>query len=300
MLTFSVATAKPYNFAQMAARLKKYEKSTYQERDGQLWRTVRLNGIPLLLAVRFDEPAHRLCVTVFGHTDDSVVCDLKNTIARMFSTDVDLSNFYRHVAGDGRIAPLTKRFAGLRIVREPDLFECLVKTIISQQLNMAFAGTLVRRFVKLAGDVLAVNGENWPVFPTPEQVAHLKYEQLQALQFNRRKAEYIIDIARKIVDGSLDLERLWHLTDEEVLDELTKLRGIGRWTVECLLLFGLGRADLLPAADIGLRNAVRRVYGLAHQPREAEVREIGRVWSPWSSYVTFYVWEALSVNTVSS
>lgn len=293
MVTFAVATTKPYNFAQMAVRLKKYEKSTYRERDGHVWRTVRLNGTPILLGVTFDEPTHRLHVKVFGLADDSVACEVKQMIRHMFSTDVDVTQFYRHVAEDERLASLTERLAGLRIVREPDLFECLVKTIISQQLNMAFAGTLVHRFMQLAGDVLTVNGEHWPVFPTPEQVARLKYEQLQALQFNRRKAEYIIDLARKIADGAFDLSRLWHRTDEEVMAELTELRGIGRWTAECLLLFGLGRADLLPAADIGLRNAVRRVYGWTHQPRERDVRAIGKAWSPWRSYVTFYLWETL-------
>ncbi len=78
------------------------------------------------------------------------------------------------------------------------------------------------------------------------------------------------------------------------METLLPLRGIGRWTVECLLLFGMGRPDLLPAADIGLRRAVQRVYGLPERPGEEEVRRIGEAWAPWRSYATFYLWDAIT------
>lgn len=256
-------------------------------------RTVRLNQTPFLIGVTNDVAHNRLQVTVIGDPTDEQLTEAQRLVRHMFSTDVDLSGFYRHVAGDEYLTPLIEQLAGTRMVREPDLFESFVKTIISQQLNLAFAGTLTSRLIALAGDKLDINGETWHVFPTAEQVAQLEYEQLRELQFNRRKAEYIIDLARKIVDGELDLERLWEMSDEEIMEELIRLRGVGRWTVECLLLFGLGRPNLLPAADIGLRNAVRNVYGLETQPTETEVREIGASWSPWSSYATFYLWETI-------
>lgn len=293
MDTLTIDVKPPFHFKQMAARLLKYEKSTYAERNGALVRTVRVHGMPVLIGMTYDELKHQLQVTLSETCSSERQRELERLVRHMFSVDVDLSDFYRHVAKDSYLAPITKQFAGTRLVREPDLFESFVKTIIGQQLNMAFAGALTKRFVALSGDRLNIDGETWFVFPTPEQVADLDYEQLQALQFSRRKAEYIIDLARLVVNGGLDLNRLWNMSDEEVMQQLIRIRGVGKWTVECLMLFGMGRPNLLPAADIGLRNAVQKVYGLKTQPTEAEVREIGAAWSPWCSYATFYLWEYL-------
>lgn len=294
MTAFTIQTTAPYDFPKMAARLLALEKSTYRSDGKCLLRTVRLAGKPHLLKIGVADACREcLSVEICGEVTAAVKDEGERLLRHMFSTDVDLSGFYQHVADDVHLEPIIHRLTGLRMVREPDLFESFAKTIISQQVNMAFAGTLTTRLIERAGDLLAIDGEQWPVFPTPEQVANLTYDDLRARQFSQRKAEYVIDLARLIVNGELQLERLWHLSDEEVMSELTRLRGVGRWTVECLLLFGMGRPNLLPAADIGLRNAVRRAYGLDHQPTEAEVREIGAPWSPWSSYVTFYLWESL-------
>jgi DNA-3-methyladenine glycosylase II len=171
----------------------------------------------------------------------------------------------------------------------------MIRTIIGQQLNLAFAATLTRRLVQLASpEPLVHEGRTFLFFPSPEEVARLSYESLCELQFSRRKAEYVIDFAREIVEGNLDLERLEAMSNEEIISQLVRLRGIGRWTVECFLLFGLGRTDLLPAADIGLRNGLKRWFGLDSQPTEEEVRRWGASWSPWSSYVTYYLWESLN------
>lgn len=286
---------EPFHFQQMAKRVLTREKSSYRERNGELVRTIRLQNQPFLIGIRYDDTRKHLLVNLMGNPSAAQVEEAARLVCHMFSTDVDLTDFYRHVSDDRYLAPLIEQLKGTRMVREPDLFESFVKTIIGQQVNVTFAGTLTNRLIALAGDTVAVDGEEWPVFPTPEQVARLEYEQLQQLQFNRRKAEYIIDLARLIVSGELDLDRLWDMPDEAVIDELIRIRGVGRWTAECLLLFGLGRPNLLPAADIGLRNAVRKVYGLAAQPSEKEVREIGAAWSPWSSYATLYLWESLGL-----
>lgn len=96
----------------------------------------------------------------------------------------------------------------------------------------------------------------------------------------------------------VDFTRLENMDNDKIIENLTKLSGNGRWTVECFLLFGLGRADLLPAADIGLRNAVKKQYGLPEQPEEQKVRKIGEAWSPWRSYATFYMWESLNEQII--
>ncbi|BCU82971.1 hypothetical protein JIR001_27540 [Polycladomyces abyssicola] len=284
----------PYSFEATVRRLVSFEKSSYRLHSGRLVRAIEAGGRPYAVEIGWQTEPRSLTVYVHGNPPKAEQERLEAKLRRMFSVDVDLTPFYRQAEADPYLGPVVAKRKGLHLVLDASLYECLIKTIISQQLNLAFAAKLIERLVDLAGERVPFKGESLPVFPSPERVAALDYEQLQALQFNRRKAEYIIDISRRVASGTLDLETLWRMEDEAVMECLLPLRGVGRWTVECLLLFGLGRPDLLPAADIGLRNAVRHVYGLAHQPGEEEIRKIGRDWSPWRSYATFYLWDALS------
>lgn len=284
----------PYSFDATVRRLVSFEKSSYRLRNGSLVRAIEAGGRPYAVEIGWQAEPRALTVRIHGSPQQSEQEELETKLRRMFSVDVDLSPFYRQVEADPHLGPVVMKRKGLHLVLDASLYECLIKTIISQQLNVAFAATLIERLIDLAGERLPFEGDSLPVFPSPERVAALEYEQLQSLQFNRRKAEYIIDISRQVATGTLDLEALWKMDDEAVMARLLPLRGVGRWTVECLLLFGLGRPDLLPAADIGLRNAVRYVYGWSHQPNESEIRQIGLDWSPWRSYATFYLWDALS------
>ncbi|TGU69120.1 DNA-3-methyladenine glycosylase, partial [Mesorhizobium sp. M00.F.Ca.ET.186.01.1.1] len=126
---------------------------------------------------------------------------------------------------EAELAVLVKRFRGLRLMHDSDLFQSMVKTIIGQQINLTFAANLTQRLLALAGDeVVDERGVKFLAFPTAEAVARLAVEDLRPLQFSQRKAEYIIDYARAIVDGTVELERLWAMEDEEVVAHLTALR----------------------------------------------------------------------------
>ncbi|PTM56464.1 DNA-3-methyladenine glycosylase family protein [Desmospora activa] len=283
-----------YSFSETSRRLTQFEKTAYYQKGDILLRTIRLVERPLLLRLRWMEEA--LQVETDADLGAEEVQMLERRLRRMFSLDVDLTPFYEWIKqNDPVLYPVVQQRTGLHFVLDADLYECLMKTIIGQQLNLSFAATLINRLVEIAGETLRFDEQTViPVFPTPEQVARLRYEDLQALQFNRRKAEYIIDISRRIVEGQLDLSRLERFSDDGVIEEMLPLRGVGRWTVECLLLFGLGRPNLLPAADIGLRNAVQSVYGYDIRPGEEEIRQLGERWQPWRSYATFYLWDWLS------
>ncbi|WP_240512034.1 DNA-3-methyladenine glycosylase family protein [Paludifilum halophilum] len=285
---------QPYSYEETIRRLVSFEKTAYRSEGGKLYRTLRLSKRPVVVELEWEEEKSALAATVDTELDDRERMDLERILRRMFSLDVNLAPFYESIKMEPRLAQVVEERKGLHFVLDPTLYECLIKTIIGQQLNMAFAAKLVDRLIHLAGERLERAGEVLAVFPTPEQVARLRYEDLQALQFNRRKAEYVIDLSRRIAEGKLNLDELHRLEDQEVVGRLLPLRGIGRWTAECLLLFGMGRPNLLPAADIGLRNAVRRVYELDAQPTEKEVRQMGEAWSPWRSYATFYLWDTLS------
>jgi DNA-3-methyladenine glycosylase II len=261
----------------------------------RMTRALRVGNAVVPVTVQFggtvDAPLAALLLP--AGTPSSVVDGAVRAVSHMIGANADLAPFYRHFAADERFEPLIARLRGSKLLLDPDPFECLTKTIISQQLNLSFAGTLIERFSLLAGSELEYEGAPLLVFPDAESVARLTVDELRALSFSQRKAEYVIDAAKAVVNGDIDWAQIKSGSDEEVIRELSRLRGIGRWTAECLLIFAYGRQDLLPAADIGLRNGVRKVYGLAEQPAAAEVAELAKAWAPWRTYATYYLWESL-------
>jgi DNA-3-methyladenine glycosylase II len=261
----------------------------------RLTRAIRVQDTVVPVTVQFEGTveAPAALVLVPEGTPGTIVDGAVRAVAHMIGAEVNLGAFYRTFAVDEHFSVLTERLRGSKLLLDPDPFECLVKTIISQQLNLSFAGTLIERLTVHAGYELTFEGEPLLVFPDAESVARLSPESLRTLSFSQRKAEYVIDAARAVVDGTIDWTQVECWSDEEAIQELSRLRGIGRWTVECLLLFAYGRPDLLPASDIGLRNGVKKVYGLAEQPSTAYVAALGANWSPWRTYATYYLWESL-------
>jgi DNA-3-methyladenine glycosylase II len=298
MLKLNVPIKPPYSFERLLRRLESHPDRQLRVDAEQrtIRRAFRLNNRPVLATLRFQGGMENpgIQVETSARLTSTERDLLLQTVRHMFSADVDLEPFYAHLRNIRQLAPLPEAFRGLRFLLDADLFQSMVRTIIGQQLNLAFAATLTERLLSLAGDSIEdEEGNAFLVFPTAEAIARLEAAELRKLQYSQRKAEYIIDFARSVAEGKVDLEKLQQMPDEEAVAYLTRLRGIGRWTVECLLIFGMGRPDLLPAADIGLRNGIQLVYGLADKPDEKEIRRIGESWAPWRSYVSLYVWEAV-------
>lgn len=288
----------PYSFERLLRRLETHPDPQIKVVSEQksLQRVFRVNNRPILASIRFtgelDHPS--LSWETSAALSAAEAAGLEKHIRHMFSADVDLAPLYALMQADAKLAPLAERFRGLRFVLDDDLFQSMVKTIIGQQINLAFAATLTERLLELAGEsVQDAEGTLHYAFPAADRIAVMEPEALRPLQFSQRKAEYIIDLARAVVNGRVDLEGLWKMDEQEIMATLTPLRGIGKWTVECMMIFGMGRPDLLPVADIGLKNGMQLVYQLEARPDEAEMRRIGESWAPWRSYVSLYVWETV-------
>ncbi|MFZ5814171.1 MAG: DNA-3-methyladenine glycosylase family protein [Bacillota bacterium] len=210
-------------------------------------------------------------------------------LRRAFALDWDLAAILSHMDRvDPVMARLLRTYPGARPIGPFSLWESLAWAVIGQQVNLSFAFTLKEALVRLGGQ--SYGGH--PAFPSPERVAALRYEQLQAEKYTRRKAEYVIDLARAVAEGRLDLEATAALPLAEATARLTTLRGVGRWTAE-ILLMDAGHLNAFPAGDIGVRNAVQRFYGLDHQPGEEQVRQIGAAWAPYSAVACYYLWLGL-------
>lgn len=277
---------QPYSFARSLKRLRDLPRQVVARAEGPTYlRALEQDG--RLGLVRITAPGDdRLAVAIEGDLDPT---ETLQTVRRAFSLEMDLAAAQQHMDGaDPTMAGLLRQYRGARPIGPFSLWESLAWAIIGQQITVAFAYTLKEALVSL-GD-RAYGG--LPAFPGPATVATWQYDDLTARKFTRKKAEYIIDLARAIAEGRLDLEALAALPFEQGVKELVKLRGVGRWTAECLLM-DAGAPDAFPAGDIGIRNSVQMVYGLDHQPTEEEVRELGRPWAPYSALACFYLWLAL-------
>ncbi|XJZ27897.1 DNA-3-methyladenine glycosylase family protein [Bacillota bacterium Lsc_1132] len=209
-------------------------------------------------------------------------------IAEIFQWNVPLKPVYDHFQQTDLNEIFTEHF-GTPLVLDFDPFAALLKSVIHQQLNLKFAFTLTERFVKTFGSQL----DNVWFYPDAEKIAGLTVEQLQELQFSGRKAEYVIGIAQKVTDGLLDLSSFKHEGEEEIFKKLIKIRGVGPWTIQNFLLFGLGRQNLFPTADIGIQNALKKLYKLEQKPTLEEMERFKQGWEPYLSYASLYLWRSI-------
>ncbi|RKQ31422.1 DNA-3-methyladenine glycosylase 2 family protein [Oceanobacillus halophilus] len=221
-------------------------------------------------------------------TDINRKMDIIYYIYDLFQWHVDLTKIHNHFKGTN-LDELFRQFPATPIVKDFDLYFSLMKIIIHQQLNMKFAFVLSTRFVEKYGE--KVDGV-W-FYPTPEKIANISIDELRKLQFSGRKAEYVIDTSKKIAEGKINLEGFRKKSDKEIFSELIKIRGIGNWTIENWLMFGLGRKDYLPQADIGIQNAVKTYWNMDRKPTMDELTEISREWEPYRSYASLTLWRSI-------
>jgi DNA-3-methyladenine glycosylase II len=192
---------------------------------------------------------------------------------------------------DPVLAVLIRRFGacGLARSQHTDPFKALVHAIVAQQLSGKAAATIAQRFETLfAGQ-----------FPTPSHVAGTTEVRLRSIGLSRMKASFIRDLSERVADGRLHLDSLDQMTDDEVIDALTAVRGIGRWTAEMFLMFRLHRPDVLPVGDLGIVRAIQKAYGLRTVPTPVRMTAIAEAWRPYRSIACWYLWASLENTPLS-
>jgi len=166
-------------------------------------------------------------------------------------------------------------------------FHSLAEAIVYQQLNGKAAVTIFRRFAALAGEPL-----------TPEGILKLTNEQMRAVGLSKQKSSYLRDLADRTHRGELDFPRLPEQTDEEVIEHLTRVKGIGVWTAHMFLMFALRRPNVLPTGDFGVRMAIKKHYRRRKLPKPAQMEKIAKCWEPYRSVACWYLWQSLDVKTM--
>lgn len=164
----------------------------------------------------------------------------------------------------------------------PSRFAAMVVHIVGQQISTVVAFTLYDRVAAAGGGI-----------PTPARILALGPERLRACGLSRAKVTYLLDLASRQAAGTIDVEHLDDLTDDEAITALTEVRGVGLWSAQMFLIHQLGRADVLPAGDVGIRNAIRAAWGMAVTPAVKDVLALARPWAPYRSYASALLWRSL-------
>jgi DNA-3-methyladenine glycosylase II len=186
---------------------------------------------------------------------------------------------------DPQLAGVIKTVGKYSIKIRTNAFQSLVESIIYQQLAGSAANIIYTRFIKYYNNVM----------PKPIQIISTSDIELKSkIGLSSNKVQYLKDLSTKVEQGKINLELLSTMSDEEVIAELTLVKGIGRWTAEMFLIFCLGRPDILPVTDLGIRKAVHKLYSLPELPKPAELLAISQPWRPHRTVASWYLWKSLS------
>lgn len=291
-MDFWIKPASPYDFNLTVGIYGKFQGEIVDNYvDGIYRRLLNIADTYTLISVKsigtVDKP--KLHVSVDPETISTEQNLIMRKVEHMLSTNVDLKSFYRSMRNDRVLSEIKDELYGLRAPRTASFYEALVIAITEQQIALPMAILTKERVVRRYGEMMTLKGHDYYAFPSPNVLANAKVQDLRDLKLSRRKAEYIIDFSRKVTESELNLDEIAELSNEEILGILTKVRGMGRWTVEYAMVRGLGRFDALPANDAALRKIVSTLYYEGERVSEEEVRKLLGQWGEYKGYAAFYL-----------
>lgn len=187
---------------------------------------------------------------------------------------------------DPVLAAIIDQVGPFRMTYTDPVFGSLVRSIVYQQLSGKAAATIFGRLVNATGQPL-----------TPKATLRLSFDEMRALGLSKQKATYIRDLAERTAAKEVVFEHFSRMTNDQIINRLTAVKGVGVWTAQMFLMFSLRRPDVLPCGDLGIRNAIQKAYGLTEPATADVIQEIGERWRPYCSVASWYLWRSLEVRT---
>jgi DNA-3-methyladenine glycosylase II len=293
-MKLTITPVPPYDF-DLSARIfstgdeqiRKYENGRYQQ-------VIGANNKLILITVKssgsVDAPVLEMELKSNRKISENDRRVAEETISYILNLGLDLETFYQAVKSDRVMAAIAEKLRGLKNPTTPTVFESLISSIIEQQISLIVAHSMEKKVVKAFGEALRINDLDYYIFPTPQRLASATREELRHCGLSEKKAEYIRDVSKSIIEGKLDLEALKELEDTNtVIDRLLNIRGIGLWTAEMTVLRGMRRLEEMPADDIGLRRCIAHYYSNDRRISADEARQIARKWGKWQGLAGFYL-----------
>jgi DNA-3-methyladenine glycosylase II len=293
-MTTSITLPKEFNFDECLIFLNRSSNECLHfVRDKKIRKLLKVGNDLVLLEI--SNRQSKLKIEILNSDSTNIIHKaVREYTTEWFDLGTNIKPFYMVASSNDIIKELAKKYYGLRLIGIPKIFEALCWAIIGQQINLNFAYTLKRKFVEAFGEKIHFNGTDYWLFPTPEKVMNLSVADLMELQFTGKKSEYIIDLARKISFGELpDKSELKKLEYQEAKNTLLKIRGVGEWTTDYVLMKCLRFPQALPAGDVGLQNAIKNLLNLKNKPSIEEIIKMSSEWNGWQAYSAFYLWRSL-------
>ena len=290
---FHIYPKAPFDF-ELNCRVFGYEKPMPEVFEHGVWRrAIRLDSGKLIpVALRsigtVEEP--KIEAKYFQTISKQERQMLPRTLDWIFSFNQDLTSLYVFMDKDSVLRDLKLKFYGLKAGSiGATVFECIIKSIIQQQISIRVAFSITNKMVTRFGEKAEAEGEIYYDFPTPKRLAEATLEEIRQCGLSWRKAEYIKGIAVETADSKFNPEGLRALSNEQVAETLKRFRGVGTWTAEMVLSAGLKRNACIPAGDLGVRRTVSRLYSDNEILSESEVRRIAREWGEFTKDIVYYI-----------
>lgn len=291
-LTFALKPRAPFRLDLTAWALRRRARNVVDRWDGTTYRRVLVFGrssmeVSVTQVGTREEPL--LSVAVTGADVPSARATVSQLVSQMLGLETDLARFYCMARSDKRLRSLVEQFRGLKPPRFPTVFEALVNAVACQQLSLTVGIELLNRISRKSGPAVTFDGTIQYGFPSPEDLLVLGPQRLREQGFSYSKAQSILELSHKILSAKIHAGTLDLLNNENAINFLTELRGVGRWTAEYVLLRGLGRIDVFPGDDVGARNRLALWLGREGPLDYLGVHRAVRRWHPYAGLVYFHL-----------
>jgi DNA-3-methyladenine glycosylase II len=291
--TFELQPVSPFRLDLAVWTLRRRPANVVDRWDGTTYRRVLpLSQGTVEVAVSQHGPPEDalLRVAVAGQPLRAAVRGaVTSALERLLGLSIDLTEFYQFAAHHRPLAPLAQRFRGMKPPRFATVFEGVINAMACQQMTLTLGIRLLSDLAAAFGAAFDNGDETVYAFPRPADLAGLSTSDLRRLGFSHQKGRAMIELARSIIEGRLDLEHFADLSDDEAVKRLYELRGVGRWTAEYVLLRGLGRTHIFPGDDVGARNNLRRWLGITTPLDYESIREQLSPFGQYAGLVYFHL-----------
>ncbi|MGC2495263.1 DNA-3-methyladenine glycosylase family protein [Candidatus Binatus sp.] len=297
-LTFTLRPRPPFRLDLTVWAIRRRAHNVVDRFDDGIWRRVLIVGkSPVAIAVRQTRGGERpeIEVRISASRPQAVKTEVAAIVTRMLALDLDLSDFYRLARDDAHLRELADRLRGMKPVRYATVFETFANAVACQLVSLSAGMHVLNRLTEAFGIVGGVDDE-LRSFPRAATIARSNPDALRALGLSRQKGEYLIGLAKLAIDPKdPDFASIGQLDDDDAIARLSKIRGVGRWTAEYVMLRGFGRINIFPGDDVGGRNKLFEWLGMGDAPTYDSVGRMLERWHPYGGLIYLH----LIVNAVA-